>query len=141
MFVNFEHLINIDLFYIFVTEHFSEIIIVQSYLLPGFLIAYFMSLYLLNTLFIRTNSSRIISESIKTLKTKTSKLFNLGFANNTTLSCFFPFFYLLTYTSLIPAVIAQTDLAISIRIPINEEKAETETHTFITETKTSDRSM
>ena len=52
-------------------------------------------LYCFRTLFIKTNSSWLITESIKTLEIKTSMLFNLDFANNTILSCFF-FFFLIT---------------------------------------------
>ena len=45
---------------------------------------------------------------IKALEIKTSMLFNLDFANNTTLSCFFFIFLLIIdLYFLIPAVIAQ----------------------------------
>ena len=105
-----------------------------------------MSLYFFNTLFIRTNSSRIICESIKALETKTSLLFNLVFAKNTILSCFFLFFLIIELQFLIPAVTAQTfypitELAVPIGIPTNEAKAETETHRVIKGTKISDHSM
>ena len=48
--------------------------------------------YSLSTLFIKTNSSLPIFESVKALEIKTSMLFDLDFSNNTILSCFFYFF-------------------------------------------------
>ena len=58
-------------------------------------------------------------------------LFNLDFANNTILSCFFFFFLIIDLYFLIPAVIAQIfnpipDLVIPIGIPAKEAKAEME---------------
>ena len=50
--------------------------------------------------------SHVTYESIKALKIKTSVLFNLDFANNTILSCFFLFFLIIELYFLIPAVIA-----------------------------------
>ena len=50
------------------------------------------------TLFIKTNSSLIIFESVKALRTKTSMLFNIVFANNTILSCFLFFFLNIDFT-------------------------------------------
>ena len=58
----------------------------------------FMSLYSLNTLFTETNSLRLIDESIKALEVMTSMVFNLVFANNAILSCFFLFFLIIDYT-------------------------------------------
>ena len=71
---------------------------------------------------------------------KTCILFNLDFANNTTLSCFFFFFLVIEFCFLIPAVISQifnpiAELVIPIGIPIKEVKAETEIHTVIVEAK------
>ena len=40
--------------------------------------------------------SWLIFETVRTSEIKTSMLFNLDFANNTILSCFFFFFYSLT---------------------------------------------
>ena len=60
-----------------------------------FLISSFISLYSFNTKFIKTNSSWLITDSIKALEIKTSMLFNLDFANNTILSCFFFFFLII----------------------------------------------
>ena len=72
-------------------------------------------------------------------KIKTSMLFNLNFAHNTILSCFFFFLIIDLYFS-IPAVIAQifnpiAELVIPIGIPTKEAKAEMETHPVIVEAK------
>ena len=61
--------------------------------------------------------------------------FNLDFASNTILSCFFFFFLII---GLIPAVIAQIfnaimELVIPIGIPTKKTKAEMETHPLIVE--------
>ena len=69
-------------------------------------------------------------------------LFNLDFANNTILSCFF-FFFLFLITDLyilIAAVIAQifnpiAELVIRIGIPTREAEAEIEIHPVIVEPK------
>ena len=58
-------------------------------------------------------------------------LFNLAFANNIILSCFFFFFLIIDLYFLIPAVIKQifnptAELVIPIGIPIKEVKAEME---------------
>ena len=76
----------------------------------------------------------------KAVEIKTSMLFNLDFADNTILSCFFFFFLLIDIYFLIPAVIAQlfhtiAELAIPIGIPSKEAKTETEIHPVIVETK------
>ena len=60
-------------------------------------------------------------------------LINLGFANNTILSCFFLFFLIIDLHFLIPAVTAQifnpiAGLLIPIGIPSKEAKAEMKTH-------------
>ena len=67
-------------------------------------------------------------------------LFNLDFASNTILSCFFFFFLIIDLYFLIPAVITQifnpiVELAIPIGIPTKEAKAEMETHPVIVEPK------
>ena len=67
-------------------------------------------------------------------------LFNLDFANNTILSCFFFFFVIIDLYFLIPAVTAQifnpnAELVISIGIPSEEAKAEIEIHPIIVEAK------
>ena len=66
--------------------------------------------------------------------------FNLVFASNTILSCFFFFFLIFDLWFLIPAVIAQffiptPKLTIHIRIPNKETKAEIETHPVTAEAK------
>ena len=67
-------------------------------------------------------------------------LFNLGFADNTILSCFFFFFLIIDSYFLIPAAIAQisnpiAELLIHIGIPRNEAKAEIEIDPEILEGK------
>ena len=91
-------------------------------------ISSFISSYSFNTLITKTNSSWLIYESIKALEIKIFMLFELVFANNTTLSCFFFFFLIIDLWILIPAVIAQIfnpiiELATSIGIPSKEAKA------------------
>ena len=86
-----------------------------------------ISLYSFNTLFIKTNSSCLITESIKDLEIKASNRFNLDFANNAILSCFFFFFLIMDLYFLIPVVITQifnpiAELVIPIGIPIKETK-------------------
>ena len=65
-------------------------------------------------------------------------LFNLDFANNTILSCFFLFFIIVDLYFLIPADILQifnhiVELAILVGIPTKEAKAEMEIHPVIVE--------
>ena len=67
-------------------------------------------------------------------------LFNLDFASNTILSCFFFFFLIIALYFLIPAVITQTcnpiaELVIPIGIPTKETKVEMEAHLVIVEAK------
>ena len=64
--------------------------------------------------------------------------FNLDFANNTILSCFFLFFLIIDLYFLILAIITQifhavAELIIPIGIPTKEAKAEMETHPVIVE--------
>ena len=77
---------------------------------------------------------------IKVLEITTSMVFNLIFANNAILSCFFFFFLIIDLYLLIPAAIAQffnqiAGLIIPMGIPINKEEAEIEMHPVIEETK------
>ena len=63
-------------------------------------------------------------------------LFNLDFANNTVLSCFFLVFLIIELYFLISAAITQIlnaieKLSITIGIPTKEAKAEMETHSVI----------
>ena len=82
-----------------------------------------------STLIIQRHSSWIIFESIKAIEIKTSTLFNLDFANNTILSCFFHFFLIIDLYFVIPEAAAQifnpiAELVIPIRIQIKEPKPE-----------------
>ena len=95
-----------------------------------------------STLFIKTNSPWVIFESIKALEIKISMSFNLDFASNTILSCFFFFFLISDWCLLIPAVITlifnlPAELVIHIAIPTKEAKAEMETHPATIEFKIS----
>ena len=100
------------------------------------MISSFILSYPFDTLFIKTNSSWLIFESIKALGIKTFMIFNLTFASTAISSrAFFIFFWLLTYKFLIPAVIAQTfsaiaELAVLTRIPSKDAKAEIEVHSL-----------
>ena len=74
----------------------------------------------------------------KALEIKTSMLFNLDFANNIILLCFF--FLIIDLYFLIPAVIAHifnpiAELVIPIGVPIREVKAEIEIHLVNVEAK------
>ena len=69
-------------------------------------------------------------------------LFNLDFANNTILSCFFIFFLIIDLYFLIPAVITQifnpiAELVIPTGISAKEAKAEMEMHPVTAEIKIS----
>ena len=86
--------------------------------------------------------SWLMFESIKALKIMTFMLFNLDFANNTILLCFFLVFLIIDLYFLIPAVIAQifntiAENVIPIWIPTKEAKTEMETHLAILEIETS----
>ena len=92
----------------------------------------------MRTLFIQTNSSWLVFESNKTLLIKNSILFNLGFANNNILSCFFLFFLIIGFYPLIPAVTAKNfnpiaELRIPMGIPSKEAKVGNEKHQVTTE--------
>ena len=70
-------------------------------------------------------------------------LFNLDFAINTILSCFFFFLLIIDLYFLILAVVAQifyhiAELVIRIGVSIKEEKAEIEIHPVIVEVKRRD---
>ena len=104
------------------------------------MISRFISSYSFCSLFIKTNSSWTIFESIKDLEIKTSMLFNLDFANSTFLSCFFYFFLIIDLDILIPAASAHifnpiAELVIPVGIPKKESKAEAEMHPLTAETK------
>ena len=72
-------------------------------------------------------------------------LFNLDFANDIVLSCFFLFFLFIDLHFITPAVITQifnpvAELVIPIGLPTKEAKAEMETHPVIVESKISENS-
>ena len=74
----------------------------------------------------------------KALEIKTSMQFNLDFANNIILLCFF--FLIIDLYFLIPAVIAHifnpiAELVIPLGVPIREAKAEIEIHLVNVEAK------
>ena len=71
-----------------------------------FFISFFILLYSLNTLLTETNSSRQIYEPIKAWQTRNSIVFNWSFSNNTIVSCFFLFFYIVYVNFSILSVIA-----------------------------------
>ena len=83
-----------------------------------------------------------MTESIKALEIKTPTLFNLDFANNTILSCFFLFFLIIDLYFLITAAFAQffnpiAELVAPIGIRNKEAKAEMEIHLVTVEAKCS----
>ena len=99
----------------------------------------FISLYSCSTLFTHTNLPWLIYESIETLEIKTSVLFNLAFACNTVLSCFFFFFLIIDLHFLIPAVIAKifiatAELAIPTGTLTKEANSEIETQPLTAKT-------
>ena len=113
---------------------------IQTYLLLQFLISSLILSYSFRTSFIKTNSSWLISESIKALEIMTFMLFSLDFTNSTILSCLFFFFLIIHLCVLISAVIAQifnliAELVTPIGIPTKEAKAEMWTHPVIVEPK------
>ena len=63
--------------------------------------------YFFRTLFIKKNSSLLITDSFNALEIKASMLFNLNFDNNTVLSCFFFFSLIIYLYFLIPTFITQ----------------------------------
>ena len=82
----------------------------------------------------------LIFGSIKNLEIKASIVFNLDFANNTILSCFFLFLLIIDLYFLIPAVITQifyptAKFTIPTGAPTEEAKLEMETHPVTVETK------
>ena len=77
------------------------------YLSLEFLISSFILSHSFSTLFIDTNSSWLIFESIKSLEIKTTIVFDLVSASNTILSCFFFFFLIIDLRFLISAFITE----------------------------------
>ena len=81
-----------------------------------------------------------MSQLKPSLSIKTSLLFNLVFANNTILSCFFLFFFIIDLYFLITGIVAQVfhpiaKLEIPIGILSKEAKAEIEIHPITVEAK------
>ena len=92
------------------------------------MISSFISPYFLSTLFNKTNLSWLICEA--KLWILTSTVYNLVFANNIILTCFFFFFLRIDLYFLIIAVIAQifnptAEFAMPIGIKAKEVKAKT----------------
>ena len=92
--------------------------------------SFFISSYYFCT-FIKANLSWLIPESIKALEIKTSILFNLDFAGNSILSCFF--FLIIDLHFLIASAITQdfnpnAELVIPRGIPRKKLEAETKVH-------------
>ena len=101
---------------------------------------------LIRSIFDILTFNQLTFESIKTLEINTSMLFNLYFAINIILSCFFPFFVIIDLYFLIPAAITQIfnhteELTTPIGIPTEEAKVEIETHPVIVEVTISKRSI
>ena len=88
-------------------------------------------------MFTKTNSLWLILESTKALEITTSRLFNLDFADNAILLCFFFCFLIIDLQFLILAVITQIFNPIAELIPLEiqtkEAKAEMGTHPVIVE--------
>ena len=123
------------------TQIFDEMLKSLKFFIPSFISSYF-----LNTLFTKKNLSRLIYELINALEIKSYMLFNLVFANNTILSCFFFFFLIINSYFLIPVVIAQifiltAVLVIPKGIPAKKAKTEIETHQVTAKAKVSKRSI
>ena len=77
---------------------------------------------------------------VKAQEIKTSMLFNLVTANNTTLSCFFFLLLIINLWILIAAIIAQifnpiAELVIHLGIPSKDTKAEIKMHLVTVEAK------
>ena len=101
-----------------------------------FIVFVYISLYFI----ISSYSYILITESVRCLEIKTSILFNLYFAENAILSCFFFSFLIIDLYFLIPAVIAQifnpiSEFVIPIEIRTKEAKAEIEIYPVIVEAK------
>ena len=87
--------------------YFCHFYLVHSTAFLWLLTSSFILLYSINALFTEQNSSWLIYESLKPLEIKTSIVFNLVFANNTTLLWAFLLFLIIDLYFLIPAAIAQ----------------------------------
>ena len=88
----------------------NKIALFCIYFILLFTVRFFLFLFFIfsnsfRTLFIKTNSTRLIFESIKTLEIKSYTLFNLDFANDHILSCFLFSFLIIDLYFLNPAEI------------------------------------
>ena len=111
----------------------------MNYLSLIIFISSFISSYSFCTLFIKTNSSWLITETIKALEIKISMLLGLDFTNNIILWCFFILLIIDLYFLILTVIVQIFDLiaevVIPIGIPIKEAKAEIEIHQVIVEVK------
>ena len=79
--------------------HFHYFDIMFSTEVSGFFISSFISLYSLSELFIETNSSWLIYESINDLEIRASIVCNFLFSSNTILPCFFLYNWVISFNS------------------------------------------
>ena len=80
------------IFFICFSAYRNHVFLFADSIFSRFLIFFFISLCSFSIFFTKTDSSQMIYESIKVLEIKISIVFNLVFAINTILSCFFIFF-------------------------------------------------
>ena len=101
------------------------------------MISSFISSYSFSTLFIKTNSSWLILESIRYLEFMTSILLNLDFANVLFYHVFIINYWLILFNSCsyCTNVNPIAELVTPIGIPIKEAKAEMQTHPVTEEVK------
>ena len=86
------------------------------------MISLFISSYSFSTLFIKTTLSWLKFGLFKALEIKTFMLFNLDFASNTILSCFYLFFLIIDLYFLIAQIFNPiAGIVIPIGIPSKEE--------------------
>ena len=105
VFTNFWFLLAVFFLHFKQDDNIVLYIVSNFYLSLEYSISSFKSSYSFGILFIKTNLSWLILESIKALEIKTSMPFNLDFDYNTILSCFFFFFLIIGLYFLIPTVI------------------------------------
>ena len=103
-------LTKLDFYFLYFFYLSNNIALFCIYFILLFIIRFFLFLFFIfsnsfRTLFIKTNSTRLIFESIKTLEIKTYTLFNLDFANDHLLSYFLFSFLIIDLYFLNPAEI------------------------------------
>ena len=119
--------------------HFHYFDIMFSTEVSGFFISSFILLYSLNALFIETNSSWLIYESIKDFEIRASIVCNFLFSSNTILPWFF---FIIELYLLIPAVIARIFVpAAEFVIPSGTQTNEANAEIVAVETKISQCSI